>query len=167
MRRLQDPDNAGLKKVLEQLLSTNVDVTVREVARQHPELKNASAFTRNEERMALILAARQQQEHVRSIAAGLTSPSTSPAAAKHVEGMSVHQTAEAQVLQLKLRRMVAAHAALIRAVQLAGGMGALERFWKEYKDIADTVVELEAVPANAVVLEFSQAQHAQSHESPV
>jgi len=167
MRRLQDPDNAGLKKVLEQLLSSNVDVTVREVARQHPELKNASAFTRNEYRMALILAARQQQEHVRSIAAGFTSPSTPPAAAKHVEGMSVHQTAEVQALQLKLRRMVAAHAALIRAVQLAGGMGALERFWKEYKDIADTVKELEAVPANAVVLEFSQAQCAQSRESPV
>lgn len=167
MRRLQDPDNAGLKKVLEQLLSSNVDVTVREVARRHPELKNASAFTRNEERMALIVAARQQQEHVRSIASGLTSPSTQSAAAKHVEGVSAHQTAEAQALQLKLRRMVTAHAALIRAVQLAGGMGALERFWREYKDIADTVMELEAVPANAVVLEFSQAQRAEFREGPI
>jgi hypothetical protein len=120
-----------LKKVLEQLLSSNVDGTVREVARQHPELKNASAFTRSEERMALIRAARQQQEHVRSIAAGFTPPSRPPAAAKHIEGTSVHQTAKVQALQRKLRRMVAAHAALIRAVQLAGGMGALERFWKE------------------------------------
>jgi hypothetical protein len=167
MRRLQDPDNAGLKKVLQQLLSNNVDVTVREIARQHPELKNASTFTRNEERMALILAARQQQEHVRAIAAGFTSPSTPAAAAKHVEGMSVLQTADVQALQLKLRRMVAAHAALIRAVQLAGGMGALERFWKEYKDIADTVMELEAATANAVVVELSQAQRNRSRENLV
>ena len=166
MRRLQDPDNAALKKVLQQLLSNNVDVTVREIARQHPELKNASTFTRNEERMAIILAARQQQEHVRAIAAGFTSPST-PAAAKHVEGMSVLQTADVQALQLKLRRMVAAHAALIRAVQLAGGMGALERFWKEYKDIADTVMELEAATANAVVVELSQAQRNRSRENLV
>ncbi|MDR5777718.1 MULTISPECIES: hypothetical protein [unclassified Caballeronia] len=164
MRRLQDPNHAGLKKVLEQLLSGNVDVTVREVARRHPELKNASAFTRNEERIALITAARQQQQHARSIAAGFVSPSGPPAAVKHV---GVHQTPETQALQLKLRRMVAAHAALIRAVQLAGGIGALERFWKEYKEISDTVIELDAVPANAVVLEFSQPQPPESRENHV
>lgn len=71
MRKRHDPDNATLKGVLENLIAENVDVTIREVARRHPELNNASAFTRNPGRMTLIDDALRRQAEVRAIAAEL------------------------------------------------------------------------------------------------
>jgi hypothetical protein len=153
MRRLQDNNNVELKCVLERLLFENVDITAREVARRHSELKNASAFTRNGTRMTLIAAARQRQAEARNIAANLA-PSLDP---KNV-GESAKRTTETKDLERQVRHLVAAHAGLIRAVQLAGGMGALERFWLEYKEVGDTVRELDAAPRNAVVLDFPQAE---------
>ncbi|MFI8393856.1 hypothetical protein KVQ82_12170 [Pseudomonas sp. AO-1] len=151
MRRLQDPTNVELKAILEQLLSENVDITVREVARRHSELKNASAFTRNSARMSLITEARQKQLEARIIAASLT-PTVVQA------GVVAKRTVEVAALELQIKRLVAAHAGLIRAVQLVGGMGALERFWKEYKEVGDAVHKLGAVPQGAVVLVFPQAE---------
>lgn len=151
MRRLQDPTNVELKAILEQLLSENVDITVREVARRHSELKNASAFTRNSDRMNLITEARQKQLEIRIVAASLT-PTVTQA------GVAAKRTVEVAALELQIKRLVAAHAGLIRAVQLVGGMGALERFWKEYKEVGDAVQELGAVPQGALVLEFPHAE---------
>src|SRR5260370_22113740 len=37
----------------------------------------------------------------------------------------------------QLNELVAGHVSLIRAVQLHGGMAALERFWADYKSVAD------------------------------
>lgn len=42
-------------------------------------------------------------------------------------------------LEAQLTHMVAAHAGLIRAVQMAGGGPALERFWRDYKAVGDAV----------------------------
>lgn len=149
MRRLQDPTNVELKAILEQLLSENVDITVREVARRHSELKNASAFTRNSTRMNFITEARQKQLQFRVIATSLT-PTVVQAcvAGKRTVGVAA--------LETQIKRLVAAHAGLIRAVQLVGGMGALERFWKEYKEVGDAVQELGAAPQGATILEFPQ-----------
>lgn len=68
MRRLLDEDNAQLKAVLAELLSQDTDITVREVARRHPTLGNASAFTRNGQRMKIIEDARRRQEEARAAA---------------------------------------------------------------------------------------------------
>ncbi|MCK8688259.1 MULTISPECIES: hypothetical protein [Pseudomonas] len=149
MRRLQDPTNVELKAILEQLLSENIDITVREVARRHSELKNASAFTRNSTRMSFITEARQKQLQVRVIATGIT-PTVVQAS------VAAKRTVEVAALELQIKQLVAAHAGLIRAVQLVGGMGALERFWKEYKEIGDAVQELGALPQGTTVLEFPQ-----------
>ena len=69
MRKLIDGDNAQLSEVLENLLANDIDITVREVCRRHPLLKNPSAFTRNPVRIALIEAAQNRQldaRHVRT-----------------------------------------------------------------------------------------------------
>jgi|SRR5882762_7364647 len=150
MRKLQDPDNAGLKQVLENLVAENVDVTIREVARRHPELKSASAFTRNRVRMALIDEALRRQAEVRAIAAGLHTPHATTGDDTEA------QRARIETLERQVKHLVAAHAGLIRAVQLAGGMSALERFWKEYRTIGDAVVALDAVPRGAVVQAFPE-----------
>jgi hypothetical protein len=159
VRKLQDPDNDSLKGVLEQLLTENVDVTVREVARRHPELKNASAFTRNRARMALINESIERQFEVRSIAARL---STQDAAC---DDNAQPQTVQIEALQERIKLLVAAHAGLIRAVQLAGGMSALERFWTEYKAVSDTVHGLGAVPQAAVVVPVAHGPQGSSRST--
>ncbi|TCK32592.1 hypothetical protein B0G84_8406 [Paraburkholderia sp. BL8N3] len=148
MRKRQDPDNAILKGVLESLVAENVDVTIREVAHRHPELKNASAFTRNPVRTSLIDDALRRQTEVRAVAAEMQ---TSHAA---IADGNETQRARIATLDRQVRNLVAAHAGLIRAVQLAGGMSALERFWKEYRTIGDAVFALDAVPRGAVVQAF-------------
>ena len=150
MRKRHDPDNATLKGVLENLIAENVDVTIREVARRHPELNNASAFTRNPGRMTLIDDALRRQAEVRAIAAELQTSHAS------MVGGSETQRARIATLDRQVRNLVAAHVGLIRAVQLAGGMSALERFWKEYKTFGDAVFALDAVPRGAAVQAFPE-----------
>jgi hypothetical protein len=146
MRKLQDPDSAELKAVLDRLLAENINITVREVARRHADLKNASAFTRNPLRMGLIDEAIRRQCEVRAVAAGLHSGDA------RIVVDSREQDAHIGELKRQLKHLVAAHAGLIRAVQLAGGMSALERFWQEYKTIGDTVRALDAASNGPVVL---------------
>lgn len=52
MRLLLDPKNEELADILNTLLTDNIDITAREVARRHSTLKNPSAFTRNEASVA-------------------------------------------------------------------------------------------------------------------
>lgn len=139
MRMLLDPKNEELSSILTLLLTENVDITAREVARRHSTLKNPSAFTRNEARSALIAAAQVQQQGVRNIVA--SSPRTDS-----LQDQVASYREDIQRLKSQLTHMVAAHAGLIRAVQLAGGGPALERFWHEYKAVGDTVHSLSAVP---------------------
>jgi hypothetical protein len=60
-----------LEGVLENLVADNVHVTIREAARRHPELKNASALTRNPLSMALLDNALRRQAEVRAVVAEL------------------------------------------------------------------------------------------------
>ncbi|MEJ1126387.1 hypothetical protein V9L20_02345 [Variovorax sp. CCNWLW225] len=138
MRKLLDANNSELSSVLDQLLRDNIAVTVREVARRHSLLKNASAFTRNESRKSLIEHAQRQQREASAAAEQVSSRSTS-------ERLS-ERTKRVKHLEDQVRHLVAAHAALIRSVQLAGGTAALERFWREYKSVGDSLKDLGAVP---------------------
>lgn len=152
MRQLLDADNSELRAILESLVATDTDISVREVARRHSQLKNASAFTRSQTRMGLIEGAQQRQRDARQIAGGHgKQPDTPPA------GTGEDRTAEVKALEDQLQKLVAGHAGLIRAVQLAGGMGALERFWKDYKAVADEVHALGAVPKGGVVVSLPRA----------
>ncbi|MGJ7571569.1 hypothetical protein ACSFBX_13630 [Variovorax sp. RB2P76] len=144
MRQRHDANDEELKILLEALLTEDVDVTAREIARRHSSLKNASAFTRSESRTQLISAARQRQAEIRRAAQNIVSTTAS------ADELAL-RTAEVKKLERQVRNLVAAHAGLIRAVQLAGGMNALSRFWKDYKAIADEVHALDAVPALGTV----------------
>lgn len=152
MRPLLDPQNAELSAVLDSLIVENVDVTVREVARRHQTLKNASAFTRSDERMALISSAQQRQQDARRV-------SVAPIAEKNnkLGERLVKSQGEVQQLEQTVRFLAAGHASLIRAVQLAGGMASLERFWKEYKQVADGLHGSGATPPGAKVLQLASA----------
>lgn len=147
MRKLEDANNAVLQKILDALVSENVDITAREIARRHPHLKHASTFTRNAERLELIGIAQRSQIQAREIAAKISGSQTSLP-------LREDEQIEVAVLQRQVQILVAAHAGLIRSVQLAGGMAALERFWNDYKEISGTIQQLDAGPREAAIVSF-------------
>jgi hypothetical protein len=153
MRPLKDGDHAQLREVLAALVNEDVDVSVREVARRHPTLRNASAFTRSSVRMALINEARQRQDDARRVKAG-PSVRRAQTLAESLES----RTRQVDELETRVRQLVASHAACIHAVMLHGGMSALERFWSEYKHIADGVQALGAMPGRAEVVPLKRPE---------
>jgi hypothetical protein len=150
MRKKLDAESVDLKKVLDALLIEDIDITFREVARRHPTLKDASAFTRNSDRLKLIDKAIQRQSDARHVK---TLPIANRAASLseqlHDRNLRVTQ------LESQVKALVASHAACIRAVQLHGGVRALEKFWVDYKAIAETLREVNALPSGAEVIAIS------------
>ena len=151
MRRLLDADHSELRLVLEAMLKDNADISVRAVARRHPQLKNASAFTRSDLRMRLIADAQTRQEDARAIANRVRGSTV-----RQVPCRDREQAAEIETLKGRLEKLVAGHASLIRAVQLAGGMNALERFWRDYKSVADEIRRSGAAGAAGMLVSISE-----------
>jgi hypothetical protein len=149
MRRLLDDGNAELRRVLETLLSDDVDITVREIARRHASLNNASAFIRNPKRLALIREAQQRQVDARHVK---LNPESRRSAS--LSELLERRSLQVAKLESQVTALVASHAACVRAVMLHGGMQALERFWAEYKPIADAVRDLGAIPKGAEVIDL-------------
>jgi hypothetical protein len=152
MKPRADDDNVELAGVLDSLLASDVDITVREVARRHPSLRNASSFTRDTERMKLIQQAQSRQQYLRTT----LNPHAERALtlSEKLEAKSEHVTE----LEAQVRALVTSHAACIRAVMVAGGMVALERFWKEYREVGDKLREVSAYPDAADVVELRKGK---------
>ena len=153
MRHLLDDQNQELQLVLDALIAEDVTITVREVARRHPRLKNASAFTRNSARLALIESAQELQESARRVRLG-----PSHAQVESASNALESSSAEVAKLQTQVDALVASHLACVRAVLKHGGMAALERFLIDYKSIADDLRALKAIPPGGTVVELTQRQ---------
>ncbi|MCP3725436.1 hypothetical protein M3I53_20305 [Paraburkholderia sp. CNPSo 3272] len=154
MKPRADDDNTELAGVLDALLASDVDITVREVARRHPSLRNASAFTRDPDRMRLIQHSQARQQHLRT--------TLNPHAERALtlsEKLDV-KSGHATELEAQVRALVTSHAACIQAVMVAGGMAALERFWKEYREVGEKLREVSAYPDAADVVEFRKGKPA-------
>lgn len=153
MRHLLDEQNQELQLVLDALIAEDVTITAREVARRHSCLNNASAFTRNAARSALIEKAQTLQENARRVRIG--------PAQEQVEAASTaleKSKEEVAKLRSQVDALVASHVACVRAVLNHGGMAALERFWIDYKGIADELRALKAIPQGGTVVELPQRQ---------
>ena len=149
MRKLFDTDNSELSGILATLLAEDVQITAREVARRHSVLKDASAFTRNEARAFLIADAQQRQSDARNVKTDPLVKQVNSAA----DTLAARRDDIAR-LEQQVKSLVASHVGCIRAVVSSGGMAALERFWKEYKSVADTVQALGALAATGVVVQL-------------
>lgn len=152
MKKLRDADNTELAGVLDSLLAEDVDITVREVARRHSALRNASAFTRNSERMALIAQAQQRQQQFRTC--------VSPHARRVSSLAEKVKQKDERIAQLEsqVKALVASHAACIQAVIAAGGMAALERFWKNYQAVGDQLRTVSAFPDRAELIVLNRGK---------
>lgn len=152
MKPRADHDNTELAGVLDALLASDVDITVREVARRHPSLRNASAFTRNPERMRLIQQSQARQQHLR------TALNPDAKRARTLSEKLDVKTGQATELEAQVRALVTSHVACIQAVMVAGGMAALERFWREYREVGDRLREVSAYPDAADVVELRKGK---------
>lgn len=157
MRVTVDPSHDALEKVLAELLDEDIDITVREVARRHPSLKNASAFTRNESRLAVIKKAQDKQSAARKVH---SEPLVQKAATLSEQLAS--KSARVDELEKQVRCLVASHAACVRAVMRHGGVQALQRFWKEYAEVAAELERLGALPRGADVVPFEVVTNPQN-----
>lgn len=153
MRETLDAEHVELSAILDELLASDVDITAREVARRHSALKNASAFTRHKERAALIDRARTRQNDARSVR---HEPMLKKAAtlAEQLD----EKSATVATLERQVKSLVASHVACVRAVMQHGGMQSLQRFWADYRDIAKTLAELDALPSGAEIIEIGRVE---------
>lgn len=147
MKTRIDADNGLLKAVLEELVQADKAITVREVARLHPSLKNASDFTRNTSRMALIARYQERQNEFRAIKHRVAHKSDIKT--KEELAAARQQVAE---LEASVGSLVSSHVGMVTAVLRAGGMSALEGFWRDYRDVSHRVRELGAVQPTASVV---------------
>lgn len=150
MRVTIDPFHEELTQILSELLASDVDITAREIGRRHSSLKDASAFTRNKHRAELIVIYQQRQNDARHVRAG-PDVQRSVSLAEQLDAKSV----EIKELQQQVQNLVASHAACVRAVMQHGGMQALQKFWSEYRPIAESLIALEAIPPGAQVIPIS------------
>jgi hypothetical protein len=152
MKPMLDPSNIELKRVLDDLLAADVDITVREVSRNHASLHNASAFTRSTVRMEMISKAQARQKEQRS--------AISPHLVKsRLLDDKLTQAKDAnELLEVQVKALTASHAACIQAVMKAGGLGGLELFWKEYKAIGDAVRPATMSPETAEVVQLKSGR---------
>ena len=150
MKPRADDGNIELAGILDGLLASDIDITIREVARRHTSLRNASAFTRDAERMKLIQQAKLRQVHLRT----KLNPHAERALtlAERLKERSEDVTA----LESQVRALVASHAACIQAVMVSGGMAALEGFWKDYRAVGDQLRSVSAYPQVAEVLDLKK-----------
>lgn len=154
MRTIIDGDHIELKRVLDELLAEDVDITVREVARRHPALKNASAFTRSQARTSLIERARTRQVDARSVR-GVPESVKAVSLAEQLSRKSERITA----LEKQIAALVASHAACVRAVMQHGGMQSLQKFWRDYSSIEETLNKLNSIPVGGRVVQISDPKN--------
>lgn len=151
MKTRIDADNSHLRATLEELMQADRTITAREVARLHPSLKNASAFTRDPERICLIARYQKRQNEFRAIKHGVAHKSD-------LKTKDELAAAQQRVTELEgsVSALVASHVGMITAVIRAGGMSALEGFWHDYRDVSHRVRELGAAPQVAPVAQLTR-----------
>lgn len=158
MKPKLDSSNLELSRVLDTLLAADIDITAREVARHHASLRNASAFTRSPERMEMITNALTRQKQLR----GALNP-------HFVQSQSLSDKL-AQVknandmLGVQVKALIASHAACIQAVMTAGGLNALERFWRDYKAIGEVARPTVMPSEQAEVIHLKTSRQRSSHK---
>ncbi|WP_321807788.1 hypothetical protein [Burkholderia sp. BCC1993] len=145
-----DASNAELAGILDALLAEDVTITAREVARRHSTLHHATAFTRDAGRVTLIGQAQSRQVQLRTI--------LNPHAvrASSLSDQLGQKETRIDALENQVKTLVTSHAACIQAVMAAGGMAALQRYWKEYKAIGEALRDLSAYPEAAEVVRLRE-----------
>lgn len=154
-RKLQDPGNKELIDILNRLLESDIDISAREVARQHSSLSSASTITRHPTRRQLLADYQIQQSKLRDCGRRLRKRAKSEVTSKLVA-----QEAKIAELNLTVQTLVSGHMALIAAVAQLGGMSKLHKYYENFRDVRAHLTVIGAIPSeetqNVVNVDFPQ-----------
>ena len=137
-----DPE---MRRVLEDLLSRDEDITARAVARLHPQIKAASSITRSRERSRMLAQYQERQAEFRRWR-GRPGKLSGDAAASALADRDV-RIAE---LESQVALLTASHVAMIRAVGELGGFTKWAQFYESYRSSRDQLAQLGALPGAEV-----------------
>lgn len=137
-----DPE---MRRVLDDLLSRDEDITARAVARLHPQIKAASSITRSKERSRMLAQYQERQAEFRRWR-GRPGKLSGDAAASALADRDV-RIAE---LESQVALLTASHVAMIRAVGELGGFSKWAQFYESYSGSRDRLVQLGALPEATV-----------------
>ncbi|MDE2419653.1 MAG: hypothetical protein KGO49_00530 [Gammaproteobacteria bacterium] len=137
----KDENNIELIKILDELISNNVDISAREITRRHPLFSSASSITRNAERKKLVEIYKQKQEEMRQWQSRLSKTSKNDIAEKLTS-----QEIIISDLEMTVKSLTQAHLALITSVAQIGGMNKLLQFYENYRDIRNILADVGALP---------------------
>ncbi len=137
-----DPE---MRRVLDDLLSRDEDITARAVARLHPQIKAASSITRSRERSRMLAQYQERQAEFRRWR-GRPGKLSGDAAASALADRDV-RIAE---LESQVALLTASHVAMIRAVGELGGFSKWAQFYESYSGSRDQLAQLGALPEATV-----------------
>lgn len=137
-----DPE---MRRVLEDLLSRDEDITARAVARLHPQIKAASSITRSKERSRMLAQYQERQAEFRRWR-GRPGKLSGDAAASAL----ADRDARIAELESQVALLTASHVAMIRAVGELGGFSKWAQFYESYSGSRDRLAQLGALPEAAV-----------------
>ncbi|MCC8913241.1 hypothetical protein JH298_21595 (plasmid) [Xanthomonas campestris pv. campestris] len=134
-----DPE---MRRVLEDLLSRDEDITARAVARLHPRINAASSITRSVERSHMLAQYQERQAEFRRWR-GRPGKLSGVAAASALADRDV-RIAE---LESQVALLTASHVAMIRAVGELGGFSKWSQFYESYQASRNKLAQLGALPS--------------------
>ena len=137
-----DPE---MRRVLDDLLSRDEDITARAVARLHPQIKAASSITRSKERSRMLAQYPERPAEFRRWR-GRPGKLSGDAAASALADRDV-RIAE---LESQVALLTASHVAMIRAVGELGGFSKWAQFYESYSGSRDQLAQLGALPEATV-----------------
>lgn len=137
-----DPE---MRRVLDDLLSRDEDITARAVARLHPQIKAASSITRSKERSRMLAQYQERQAEFRRWR-GRPGKLSGDAAASALADRDV-RIAE---LESQVALLTASHVAMIRAVGELGGFSKWAQFYESYSGSRDQLAQMGSLPEATV-----------------
>ena len=137
-----DPE---MRRVLDDLLSRDEDITARAVARLHPRINAASSITRSVERSRMLVQYQERQAEFRRWR-GRPGKLSGVAAASALADRDL-RIAE---LESQVALLTASHVAMIRAVGELGGFSKWAQFYESYGGSRDQLAQLGALPEATV-----------------
>ena len=129
--------------ILDELLTSDQDITAREVVRRHSSLSSASTVTRHPRRRELLEAYQKRQDELRQWKGRLGKISKDQTATKVAS-----QHARIIELETTVKTLTTGHLALIAAVAQLGGMGKLAKFYEDFREVRNRLQDAGAIPEN-------------------
>ena len=135
-------DEVEMRKVLEQLLSEDTEITARAVARLHPSIRAASSITRSDTRRKLLTDYQTKQAEYR----GWRSRASKSSGSDLIQALA-NKTVQIDEMAATNELLIASHKAMLRAVGELGGYSAWSKFYDNYREVRDGLKEIGAIPS--------------------